>query len=91
MNLNRDPARGFGTDRVLDQPMDVGTEENICAAAKLLLSLIDQVRREATCYMSPDPGSKDPLQWAYEVRLSSLSDPDRRELVRVLQKVADRA
>lgn len=91
MNLNRGPALGFGTDQVLDQPIDVGTEEDICAAAGLLLSFINQVRREATRYMSPDPRSKDPLQWAYEVRFSSLSDPDRREFVRVLQKMADRA
>jgi len=71
--------------------MDVGTEEDICAAAELLLTFIDQVRREATRYMSPDARSKDPLQWAYEVRLSGLSDPDRRELVRVLQKMGERA
>jgi hypothetical protein len=76
---------------VLDQSMDVGTEEDIRAVAELLLSFMDQIRREATRYMSPDARSKDLLQWAYEVRLSSLSDPDRRELVRVLRQMADRA
>jgi hypothetical protein len=71
--------------------MGVGAEEHISAAAELFLSFVDQVRREATRHMSPDPRAKDPLQLAYEGRLSSLSDLDRRALVRVLQNMMDRA
>lgn len=63
--------------------MEVGAEYEVSAAAKLLLSFIDQVRRESTRYMSPDLCSTDPLQLAYEMHLSNLSDLDRRDLMRI--------
>jgi hypothetical protein len=61
--------------------------ENDDSAAQLLLSFIDQVRREATHYMCADPCAKDPLQLAYQFRLSNLSDADLQDLVRILRKM----
>jgi hypothetical protein len=60
---------------------------NLGTTAKLLMSLVDRVRRAAAHDMASEP-DHDPVQRAYEVCLSKLSDEDRRDLVRVIKKLS---
>jgi hypothetical protein len=60
---------------------------NLGATAKLLMTLVDRVRRAAAHVMASEP-DRNPVQRAYEECLSKLSDEDRSELVRVINKLA---
>lgn len=75
--------------------MDNAAVRGLEGAAKLLLHFTDQIRRDATRYMSPTKGDnrtvtapKEPLQQAYEACLARLSDAERDALVRILQKMS---
>jgi hypothetical protein len=55
--------------------------------AKLILSLIDRMRI-AAAHDTECELDQDPLQRAYEVCVSKLSDEERCELVRIINKLS---
>ena len=57
------------------------------STAKLILRFIDQTRITAAHDTECEP-DQNPLQRAYEVSLSKLSDEERNELVRLINKLS---
>ena len=55
--------------------------------AKLVLSFMDRIRIAAAHDIECEP-DQDPLQRAYEVCVSKLSDEERGELVRIINKLS---
>jgi hypothetical protein len=64
-----------------------GDFANLDAIAKLMLSFIDQIRIAAAHDMACEP-HQNPLQRAYEVCISKLSDEERGELLRIIDKLS---
>ena len=67
--------------RTLEQPAMPGH------TAKLILSLIDRIRIAAAHDTKCGP-DQNPLQRAYEVSVSKLSDEERGELVCIINKLS---
>jgi hypothetical protein len=60
---------------------------NLGATAKLLMSFVDRVRTAAAHDMASEP-DQNPIQRAYKVCLSKLSNEDHSDLVRVIKKLS---
>jgi hypothetical protein len=58
-----------------------------CHTAKLVLSFMDRIRIAAAHDTKCEP-DQNPLQRAYEVSVSKLSDEERGELVRIISKLS---
>jgi hypothetical protein len=69
------------------QPAMSGDSANFNAIAKLMLSFIDRIRIAAAHDTACEPG-ENPLQRAHERCVSKLSDEERVELVRIMNKLS---
>jgi hypothetical protein len=66
--------------------MNKGSED-VGATAKLMTSFVDRVRRAAAHDITCE-SNQNPVQRVYEICLSKLSEEDRDELVRVINKLS---